>query len=88
MLLSPAYSWLEAYILYSVKAKRNFYISLNNPLGGQLKNVQVNVEMIDELNKYVSKNTVKIVFTDGIYTRELVQHTTDICILCYRNYFS
>ena len=78
MLSSLAYSWLEAYVLYSVKAKANIYFSLNNadnsPLGGQLKNVQVNVETIDELHKYVSKNRVKKsleVFTDGIHTRNL-----------------
>ena len=78
MLSSLAYSWLEAYVLYSLKAKQIFYISLNNadnvPLGGQLKNVEVSVETIDVLHKYVSKNRVKKsleVFTDGIHTKNL-----------------
>ena len=93
MLSSLTYSWLEAYILYSVKTKANiFYTSLNNadnsPLGGQLKNVEVNVEMIDELHKYVYKNRVEKsleLFTDGIHTRNLhnIQLTSATCARAY-----
>ena len=64
-------------MFFTVSRRRQiFYISLNNagnvPLGGQLKNVEVNVETIDELHKYVSKNRVETsleVFTDEIHTR-------------------